>query len=61
MAIEVGAMHLLLNCLAVLTHQSHSSQISSQQNEVCSISIISNKEINCLFVKLKFYFFSSFI
>lgn len=38
LVIEVGAMHLLLNCLAVLTHQSSSSQISShhqQSNEVC--------------------------
>lgn len=34
LVIEVGAMHLLLNCLAVLTHQSSSSQFSSQQTEV---------------------------
>ncbi|XP_067616443.1 baculoviral IAP repeat-containing protein 6 isoform X2 [Eurosta solidaginis] len=33
MVIEVGAMHLVLNCLGVFTHQSQNYQISSPQNE----------------------------
>ena len=33
MVIEVGAMHLVLNCLGIFTHQSQSYQITSPQNE----------------------------
>uniref|UniRef100_W8AIN7 Dual E2 ubiquitin-conjugating enzyme/E3 ubiquitin-protein ligase BIRC6 n=1 Tax=Ceratitis capitata TaxID=7213 RepID=W8AIN7_CERCA len=33
LVIEVGAMHLVLNCLGVFTHQSQNYQITSPQNE----------------------------
>lgn len=40
MVIEVGAMHLLLNCLGVFTHQSPNYQLISPQTEVLSYSYL---------------------
>lgn len=36
--IEVGAMHLVLNCLGIFSHQSHNSQIGALSNEPTSSS-----------------------
>lgn len=36
--IEVGAMHLVLNCLGIFSHQSHNSQIGVLSNEPTSSS-----------------------
>lgn len=42
MVIEVGAMHLVLNCLGIFTHQSQNYQIVSPQNEVRSVVCVVN-------------------
>ncbi|XP_017867094.1 PREDICTED: baculoviral IAP repeat-containing protein 6 isoform X6 [Drosophila arizonae] len=34
--IEVGAMHLVLNCLGIFSHQSHNNKIGALINEPCS-------------------------
>ncbi|XP_054725362.1 baculoviral IAP repeat-containing protein 6 isoform X3 [Anastrepha obliqua] len=39
MVIEVGAMHLVLNCLGVFTHQSQNYQITSPQTESATSGI----------------------
>ncbi|XP_054081324.1 baculoviral IAP repeat-containing protein 6 isoform X3 [Zeugodacus cucurbitae] len=46
MVIEVGAMHLVLNCLGVFTHQSQNYQIVSPQNEQSSTSGIRTSSSN---------------
>ncbi|XP_036324883.1 baculoviral IAP repeat-containing protein 6 isoform X2 [Rhagoletis pomonella] len=44
MVIEVGAMHLVLNCLGVFTHQSQNYQITSPQNECIRTTTSSNAD-----------------
>nr|XP_014092668.2 baculoviral IAP repeat-containing protein 6 isoform X3 [Bactrocera oleae] len=46
MVIEVGAMHLVLNCLGVFTHQSQNYQIVSPQNESSTSGIRTSSSNN---------------
>ncbi|XP_037945587.1 baculoviral IAP repeat-containing protein 6-like isoform X2 [Teleopsis dalmanni] len=44
MIIEIGAMHLVLNCLSIFTHQSQNCQISTPQSEASSTGVKTNGE-----------------